>query len=70
MLGQLDLGARWMFSKHFSVNAGYRIMGAGGLATVEGNIPNDFADSYYPAKIETDGSLLLHGGYVGGEFRF
>jgi hypothetical protein len=70
MLGQLDLGARWMFSKHFSVNAGYRIMGAGGLATVEGNIPTDFADSYYPAKIETDGSLLLHGGYVGGEFRF
>jgi hypothetical protein len=70
MIGQLDLGGRWQFSQCFSVNAGYRIMAASGLALYEHNIPTDFNDSYYARKIESDGMLLLHGAYVGGEFRF
>jgi hypothetical protein len=70
LIGQLDLGARWQFSRCFSVNAGYRIMGAGGLALYEHNIPTDFNDSYYARQIEADGMLLLHGAYIGGEFRF
>lgn len=70
MIGQLDLGGRWQFSHHFSVNAGYRIMGVSGVALYEQNIPTDFNDSYYARKIESDGMLLLHGAYIGGEFRF
>jgi hypothetical protein len=70
LIGQLDLGGRWQFSRHFSVNAGYRIMGASGVALYEHNIPTDFNDSYYARRIESDGTLLLHGAYVGGEFRF
>jgi hypothetical protein len=70
MIGQLDLGARWQFSQCFSVNAGYRIVGISGVALVEHQIPTDFNDSYYASKVEADGSLLLHGAYIGGEFRF
>ena len=70
MIGQLDLGARYNFNCHFSVTAGYRIMAASGVALYEHNIPTDFNDSYYAARIESDGSLLLHGAYIGGEFRF
>ena len=69
-IGQLDLGARWNLNCHFSINAGYRIMGASGVALYEHNIPTDFNDSYYAKKIESDGMLLLHGAYIGGEFRF
>jgi hypothetical protein len=70
MIGQLDLGARYSFGCHFSMTAGYRIMAASGVALYEHNIPTDFQDSYYATKIESDGMLLLHGAYVGGEFRF
>lgn len=70
MIGQLDLGARYNINCHFSVTAGYRIMGASGVALYEHNIPTNFNDSYYATKIESDGTLLLHGAYVGGEFRF
>jgi hypothetical protein len=69
-IGQLDLGARYNFGCHFSVTAGYRIMGASGVALYEHNIPTDFNDSYYARQIESDGMLLLHGAYIGGEFRF
>lgn len=70
MIGQLDLGARYNIGCHFSVTAGYRIMAASGVALYEHNIPTDFQDSYYAERIESDGMLLLHGAYVGGEFRF
>lgn len=70
MIGQVDLGARYNINCHFSVTAGYRIMGASGVALYEHNIPTDFNDSYYAKKIESDGTLLLHGAYLGGEFRF
>lgn len=70
MIGQADLGLRYNLGCHFSVNAGYRIMAASGVALYEHNIPTDFNDSYYAQRIESDGSLLLHGAYIGGEFRF
>jgi hypothetical protein len=70
LIGQLDLGIRYNVTRHFGVTAGYRIMGASGVALYEHNIPTDFTDSYYAAKIESDGSLLLHGAYIGGEVRF
>jgi hypothetical protein len=40
------------------------------VALIEHQIPHDFNDSYYATKIESDGMLLLHGAYVGAEFRF
>ncbi|WP_425619415.1 hypothetical protein NA78x_003155 [Anatilimnocola sp. NA78] len=70
MIGQLDLGARYQINCHFSVKAGYRAMVAAGVAQWEHQIPADFSDAYYLNRIESNGSLLLHGAYVGGEFRF
>jgi hypothetical protein len=70
MIGQLDLGGRWQVTQCWSVNAGYRIVGVSGVALIEHQIPHDFNDSYYATKIESDGMLLLHGAYVGAEFRF
>lgn len=70
LIGQLDLGLRYQLTQHLGFNAGYRIMGASGVALYEHNIPTDFNDSYYARRIEADGTLLLHGAYIGGEFRF
>ncbi|QDU28349.1 hypothetical protein ETAA8_34490 [Anatilimnocola aggregata] len=70
MIGQIDLGIRYQFNCHFSVKAGYRMVGVSGVGLVEHQIPNDFSDAHYLSQIESNGNLLLHGAYVGGEFRF
>jgi hypothetical protein len=70
MIGQIDLGARYQFNCHFSVKAGYRVLGVGGVALWEQQIPADFSDAFYLNRIESNGSMVMHGAYLGGEFRF
>jgi hypothetical protein len=70
VMGQLDLGLRYNCSCCLSLEGGYRVMGISGVATSDGQISDNFADPRMAAAIKADDSLLLHGAYFGGTFRF
>lgn len=69
-IAQLDAGARWQFSQHFAFNFGYRVMGVSGVGITSQQIPADFQNLEAAGYINSDSSLLLHGGYAGFEFCF
>ena len=67
MLGELDLGVSWLMSQCSRLNLGYRAIGVSGLALA----PDQYSNFNTPTAIrdvQTNGSLLLHGAYVGFEF--
>ena len=67
-LSEFNLGVGYQISPCWRAVGGYRLMGATGIALAPNQIPNNF--SYMPgvAKINNDGSLLMHGAFVGLEF--
>ena len=69
-LGQIDLGLIYQFSKRSRANIGYRALGVSGVALATNQIPYDFTDSRDMATANSNGGLLLHGFYYGGEFCF
>ncbi|WP_161603416.1 BBP7 family outer membrane beta-barrel protein [Blastopirellula marina] len=67
-LGELDLGAGYQLTKRFSINGGYRVVAASGIALATEQIPQNFEDLGIVASTPSNGDLLLHGGYLGGQF--
>jgi hypothetical protein len=65
MLGQIDVGFSLQVTPRLSTFFGYRAMGLAGVALFENNIPRDFGVLDEVRGINTNGSLILHGG-VGG----
>jgi hypothetical protein len=70
LLAQLDLGVAWDFSKHWSANIGYRAVGVSGLALADDQIPAFLAAEDDWTDIDSNGSMILHGGFAGLEFRY
>jgi hypothetical protein len=70
MLAQLDVGARWQLTNCLSLRFGYRAVGVSGVALIADQLPTDFSNVDVISDINTNGSLLLHGGYAGLEFCF
>ena len=70
MLGELDLGMRYAFSNHWSFVGGYRAVGISGVALSTNQIPQYFADIGGVQDIDSNGSVILHGGYFGFEFLY
>lgn len=70
MLAQLDLGGSWQFSPRWSVQMNYRLLGLTGVALIDDQIPADFANLSQAASVNSNGSLLLHGAYVGVTYAF
>ena len=70
MLAQLDLGVKWQINCNWSLTAGYRVVGVSGVALYADQIPTDFSNYDVISDINTNGSLLLHGGFAGVEFCF
>lgn len=67
-LGELDLGAGYQVTKRFSINGGYRVVAVSGVALATEQIPQNFEDLGIVASTPSNGDLLLHGGYLGGQF--
>ncbi len=67
-LGQLDLGMRYQATCHFAVRAGYRLVGVSGVALSDDQFLYNYDDYGAYNDIDTNGSLILHGAYAGGEF--
>jgi hypothetical protein len=70
MLAQLDAGVRWQINCNWALTAGYRVVGVSGVALYADQIPTDFSNYDVISDINTNGSLLLHGGFAGLEFCF
>jgi ferredoxin len=67
--GQLDLGGRWMVTNNWTINAGYRVLGVAGVASVDNNIHTaNFHDVDGVAFTNRCGSFLLHGVFAGAVY--
>lgn len=64
-LGEIDLGLGYRLCNGWSLNGGYRMLYATGVATSIGSIPNDYFSSATSARVYADDNLLLHGAYLG-----
>lgn len=66
------LGATWCLNDCFALRAEYRVMWIDGLALApeQTAATRPVAQSMTANGIDTDGGILLHGLYLGAEFRF
>ncbi len=69
-LGELDLGLLCQITQRTRFSFGYRAIGIGGVALAPDQIPRNFADSCEACRIDSNGSLILHGAYAGLDFCF
>lgn len=68
MLGELDLGLIYQFSGCARATIGYRALGISGVALAPDQIPYDFSNVREIERVNTNGDLILHGGYAGLEW--
>ena len=69
-LSELDLGVSYRFSCRWRAHAGYRVVAISGIALTEEQVPVYFQDIDGVANIDSESSLVLHGGYAGLEFNY
>ena len=68
LLGELDLGMTYRISSSSRLVFGYRAIGVSGIALAPAQIPNDFTLAADINDINSNGDLILGGGYAGLEF--
>lgn len=69
-LGEFNTGLIVPISSKFRLNVGYKIVGVAGVALAADQIPRNFQDERALQTANSNGSLLLHGVYFGGEASF
>jgi hypothetical protein len=69
-MAELDLGAEFWFTPNVGVFAGYRAVAVSGVALSDEQIPNFLVDVPEWEDIDSNGHLIVHGGYGGLEFRW
>jgi len=69
-LGEFDLGLLYRINNRWSANFGYRAIAVTGVAHTADQIPNNFADLAGVTQIDSNGSLILHGVYIGALYNF
>lgn len=70
LLGQIDLTAEWEFRPNWTAFVGYRVVGATGIGLADNQIPIYVVDIPEIARIDTNGSLIVHGAMVGLKVAF
>lgn len=69
-LGEIDLGFTRCITPRLSVSAGYRAVAVAGIAHPTDQIPHDLRMIQNVDHIDSNGSLVLHGGYLGAEYSY
>lgn len=70
-LSEFDFAAAWQINNCLRATIGYRVMGVAGVALASEQIPTEtFTDILGVDHIDTNGSMLLHGGYASLEFNY
>ncbi len=70
MLASLDVGFTFAFNQNWILTAGYRVVAASQIALADNQYPAFLADEAEWRNINTNGDLILHGGFAGLELRF
>lgn len=68
MVAELDFGVDIAVNSCWSAGFGYRVVGATGVALTTAQIPHYFQDLGEARRIDSSGSLLLHGAYLQAEY--
>jgi len=71
LVGELRVGMDYRFARCWSGSLGYRAVGISGVALSTNQVPVDFIgalDSLH--YVDSNGSLILHGGYAGLEYNY
>lgn len=69
MIGDLSIGANWCISRCWSINVGYRAVGASGVALSTAQIPVDFIGALDSVRrVNSNGNVILHGAFAGVNF--
>lgn len=69
-LGELRLGGSYDLSCNWRAVLAYRALAVTGYANSVDQIPTDFTNRYYPAIIDSDSSIIVHGVQAGVECRY
>jgi hypothetical protein len=69
-LAQLDVGVEYQINCRWRAFAGYRAVAVTGVALTDSQIPQIVIDAPEWQDVDTNGSLILHGGFAGLECRF
>ena len=71
-LGDLFAGVSYDLTQCWRITCGYRATVASGVALATSQIPRDaeFANMVYSPTLDSNDSLVLHGGYAGLEFNW
>jgi hypothetical protein len=70
LLGEIDLGMIFRLSSSSRAVFGYRAVGVSGIALAPNQIPQDFTLPVQINDVNSNGNLILGGGYAGLEFCF
>ena len=70
ILGELNVGLTYQINHRLRARLGYRTFGVAGVALAADQIPTNFSDPSRIQTARTNGSLLLHGGFLGLEACF
>ena len=69
-LGQIDVGGDYYITDNLKLFGGYRLVGVSGVALSDEQIPQRIDDAAAIADVDSNGSLLLHGAFMGVEYRW
>ena len=69
-MSELDLGVSYRLSCRWRATAGYRVIAISGVALTDEQVPVYFQDIDGVANIDSERSLILHGGYAGLEMNY
>jgi len=65
MLGEMNVMGYYMLSRTLRLGVGYRVLGVSGIALAPDQIPYNFTDAADIQRIDSNGSLILHGAHFG-----
>jgi hypothetical protein len=69
-LTEINLGLSYNFTKCWSAQIGYRVVAATGIALADHQIPSFLVDIPELGYIKNNGTLVLHGAFVGVSYNF
>lgn len=69
-LGQIDVGGDYYITDNLKLFGGYRLVGVAGVALSDEQIPQNIENAAAIADVDSNGSLLLHGAFMGLEYRW
>lgn len=69
-LGEVALALHYQISSGWSLRGGYRALAVTGIALPSAQIPNNFEDVFGVAQIDSNGSMILHGAFLGVEYNY